>query len=173
MAPVGQAAAQQPQLSQSVARQSGPKGASMAVRRPRLAVASVWLRAWLLQVPTQRWQPMHSRALKRRNGLSSKTGAFFSGAGKLGASTPSARQRSCSSQSPFFRQLKQKFVEFSPWLEMTRSSARRRAASTRGVSVRTTMPSRTGVLQAGTRSGSPSTSTTHTRHEPTALTSFR
>ena len=116
---------------------------------------------------------MHSRGSKRRNGFASRTGAFFSGAGKLGASTPRSRQRSCSSQSPFFRQLKQKLVEFRPWLEMTRSKARRRASITRGVSVRTRMASATGVLQAATSSGVPSTSTTHTRQEPTLLTSFR
>ncbi len=46
----------------------------------------------------------------------------------------------------------------------------RRASSTRGVSVRTAMPSSAGVLQAAIRRSQPSTSTTHTRQAPMSLT---
>ena len=141
----------------------------MVVRTPRLPVFSTWLRAASLQAPTQRWHAMHKLGLNDKNGLESSTGLSLTGAGKLGFSTPTSRATACSSQAPFFMQLKQKFVELSPWAEMSRSTAVRRYDSTRSVAVLTTMPSHAGVVQAGTGAPWPSTSTTHTRHDPMAL----
>ena len=76
MAPVGQAAAQQPQDSQPVASQLGPKGAMMVVIRPFFPVRKVWLYATLLHALTQRWHLMHLFGLKLRKGLLSRTGLF-------------------------------------------------------------------------------------------------
>ena len=49
----------------------------------------------------------------------------------------------------------------------------RRYFSTRSVAVCTCMPSTTRVVHAGTGASCPSTSTTHTRHDPMALRSAR
>ena len=68
MAPVGQAAAQEPQDSQFVLFQSLPKGARIVVRSPAFPDTRVWFPAALLQAPTQRWQRMQSDGLKVRNG---------------------------------------------------------------------------------------------------------
>ena len=54
-----------------------------------------------------------------------------------------------------------------------RSSAVLRAWSTRGVSVRTTMPSRAGVEHEATRASCPSTPTTQTRQDPMAPAPLR
>ena len=48
----------------------------------------------------------------------------------------------------------------------------RRASTIFGLLVLTDMPSKTGALQAAARPSCPSTSTTHTRHEPISLMSF-
>ena len=106
-APVGHACAQLPQLSQMVASQFGPNGARMVVRTPRLPVCSTWLPAALLHAPTQRWQAMHRLGSKRRNGLESSTGLRVCATGKVGCETPTSRATACSSQAPFFTQLKQ------------------------------------------------------------------
>ena len=173
MAPVGQAPAQLPQDSQFVLFQSSPKGARMEVRTPLRPVIRVWLPAALLQAPTQRWQRMQSAGLKAMKGFESRIGPPAGLTSKGVVSTPSSRQRSCSSQLPFFGQLKQYWVVLSPWSAMMSWSAVRRAAVIASELVCTTMPGLTRVLQEDTRPAVPSTSTTQSRQEPMELTFFR
>ena len=90
------------------------------------------------------------------------------GSTKRDSPRPQPKEMSCSGHSPPLSQTGQS----SGWLRSRNSTTDSCAAFTRGLSVLTTMPSRTGVEQAVWSFGMPSTSTRHMRHAPTGAPSF-
>ena len=97
---MGHAWAQLPHDSQSVARQSGPNGASMSTCDPRMRDCRLWLRAAALQAPTQRWHSMHRLGSYDRKGLPSTVASSSAPSTAAGGSTPSSAQSRASSLAP-------------------------------------------------------------------------
>src|SRR5690606_7970289 len=81
---------------------------------------------------------------------------------------PNLSAKSCNSQLPDFEHTKQSFG----WSDSNNSNTILLAFNTRIVLVLTTMPSNTGVAQAGAKFLLPSTSTTQILQEAALLTIF-
>ena len=158
-----------PQETQLVSPSPISKADVIAVLKPRLLAPITPMPCVSLHTATQRRHKIHlllSRIIWAAE--SSISESVFAPSYFASFSTPYCLHRACSSQLPLRTQLRQERL----WLDSISSSVVRRAASTRGVFVHTSMPSLMGYTQAVTSVFAPLTSTTQIRQAPISLISF-
>ncbi len=133
--------------------------------RPWIVSANVpWISS---HARTHREQTMHFDGSKVKYGLlvsGSRSRWSWPSVPYRTVRNPTSPATSCSSQSPFAGHVRQS----SGWSEMYSSITFRRRRSSRGVWVRTCIPSTTGVVHDAGAPGRPSISTRQSRHEPKA-----
>ena len=160
-APVGHTATHCPQLMQLVVCMGSLKAVLTTAGKPRLTAERTPTDWISLQAVSQRRHMMHLSMSRTMDTDMSFWYLVVSPRYFISRMPRSCAVR-CSSQWPFLVQVRQSLG----WLERMSSMTVRRAVTTRGVCVRTTMPSVHTVLQAGARFLRPSTSTTQMRQAP-------